>query len=499
MSPSRILPLMFMGLILTAGSLTAQAPSADPGLSLPATLLPTIGETPTQSPAELPPMPSPEEAKILDKIGEHFQKQPENAEEETRMLQELQALFSEHRQKFPDSPRRYDVTTALVGVLIENGKKDEARAILVKEIESATEPPMRTRATLDLARFHMHLQEDDKAIEVMRAAFEKDKASPDATPIVYQLASSLNEKGDVDAAVATLKAHRDATKDPFNANQMHLRIIDLYIQRERFDDAFRELEALRQGKIEGPQLTMWSFFKAQAHVARGRTKPEPEAAKDFTEGQTLLEEVVTQTEKSPDQIQGLGLALSALADLHLYRGNVDKARETYKKMASAFEGKQEATYAARSLADLDWVGKQAPDFTAPSLKDKETVSLASMRGKVVLLYFWAMWCAPCMNDIPGMVDFKRELEGKPFEIVSCSLDPQEKRQELAEFVKRSAMDWTHVHDGKVWDSPVVATYKVSGVPSTYLIDGQGKILRVGLRGEHLKDVIKSTLAAQEKK
>ena len=496
MPVNRLLPGL---LLVITGTTLAQSPSPDPGFNLPATLLPTIGETPTQSPAMMPPMPPPEEAKILDKIGSYFEKAPANEEEETQILGELSKLFAEHREKFPDSPRRYDVTTALVGVLIESGRKDEAQKILEKEIEVQTAPPLKIRAVLDLARFHMHHKDDARAIEVMRREFEKDRAAPDVTPVVYQLASTLNENGDVEGAVAVLRDHQKATRDPFNANQMHLRIVDLYIQAAKFEDAFRELDVLSKGKIEGPQLSMWRFFKAQAHIARGRTRSGAEADKDFADGQSLLEEVVKETQGSPDQIQGLGLALSALADLHLYRGNVEKARETYKKMQEVFQGKQEATYAARSLADLDWVGKQAPDFTAPGLEDKKTVSLSSLKGKVVLLYFWAMWCAPCMNDIPGMVDFKRELEGKPFEILAVSLDPQERRQDLVNFVKTSEMAWAHVHDGKVWDSELVSTYKVSGVPSTYLIDPQGKIVRVGLRGEHLKDVIQSTLAGLEKK
>jgi peroxiredoxin len=129
------------------------------------------------------------------------------------------------------------------------------------------------------------------------------------------------------------------------------------------------------------------------------------------------------------------------------------------------------------------IGKQAPDFTQNDTAG-HPVSLSAFRGKYVLLDFWASWCGPCRADNPNVVAAYHKYHGKGFEILSVSLDQQEKAWKKA--IRDDRLAWTHVSDLKYWDNALVKLYGVQGVPQNFLIDPQGKIIARGLRGEDLE-------------
>ena len=91
----------------------------------------------------------------------------------------------------------------------------------------------------------------------------------------------------------------------------------------------------------------------------------------------------------------------------------------------------------------------------------------------------------------------QKLKGRPFAILSVSLDKAGQKKELTKFVEENKMDWTHIYDEKGWESPIAKTYKVVGIPSTFLLDEKGNILRVNLRGAHLLDLITQEVDALE--
>ncbi|MBY0460805.1 MAG: TlpA family protein disulfide reductase [Gemmataceae bacterium] len=117
------------------------------------------------------------------------------------------------------------------------------------------------------------------------------------------------------------------------------------------------------------------------------------------------------------------------------------------------------------------VGKEAPEVETLTLEGKK-VKLSDSKGKVVLLDIWATWCPPCRAMIPHERDMVKKLEGKPFELVSVSVD--KKKETLTKFLEDNKMPWTHWWDSGE-DNPVMKRYRVRAFPTLYLIDHTGVI------------------------
>lgn len=130
------------------------------------------------------------------------------------------------------------------------------------------------------------------------------------------------------------------------------------------------------------------------------------------------------------------------------------------------------------------VGAEAPEIALPDPEGK-IAKLSSLKGKVVLIDFWASWCGPCRKDNPNVVRIYHKFKDKGFEIFGVSLDRD--KNSWISAISTDKLDWIHVSDLKYWQSEVVGLYGFSGIPYTVLIDRQGKILAKGLRGEQLEN------------
>jgi len=128
------------------------------------------------------------------------------------------------------------------------------------------------------------------------------------------------------------------------------------------------------------------------------------------------------------------------------------------------------------------IGGTAPDFSARDSAGLE-VTLSGLKGKVVLLDFWATWCPPCRVEVPHLIDIQRKFSGKNFVLLSVSLDRD--LQAARKFVADKEMDWVHIID---WEAgrAIAEKYQVSYIPSTFVINRMGKIAASQLRGNELK-------------
>ncbi|TAL62614.1 MAG: redoxin domain-containing protein [Bacteroidetes bacterium] len=136
-------------------------------------------------------------------------------------------------------------------------------------------------------------------------------------------------------------------------------------------------------------------------------------------------------------------------------------------------------------------GMPAPGITMND-KDGTPLSLSSMKGKVVIVDFWASWCKPCRAENPFVVSIYNKYKNKGLGIFSVSLD-QDKGDWL-EAIKHDNLAWKdHVCDFKMWQSPVVAQYGFTGIPFAVLLDREGNIAEKNLRGPALEEKIKELL------
>ena len=130
------------------------------------------------------------------------------------------------------------------------------------------------------------------------------------------------------------------------------------------------------------------------------------------------------------------------------------------------------------------IGADAPELVLTSPAGK-TLKLSDLRGKVVLLDFWASWCRPCRMENPNVVAAYKKFKDKGFTIYSVSLD--QKEEDWKNAIKADDLSWpNHVSDLKGWKSEAAGIYGVSSIPAQYLLDKDGKVIAKNLRGDMLE-------------
>ncbi|WP_026464588.1 TlpA disulfide reductase family protein [Adhaeribacter aquaticus] len=215
--------------------------------------------------------------------------------------------------------------------------------------------------------------------------------------------------------------------------------------------------------------------------------------------QILQEKFMGLQEKNNNEIKSFirsnpKSVVSAFATLNVLNPEADF--EFADSMAVAFEKNVPQSQFTKtlvgkleSLRTLS-VGKKAPDISLPT-PTGDKVSLSSLRGKYVLIDFWASWCGPCRQENPNVVRMYNQYKPKGFEIFGVSLD--ESKDKWVKAIATDKLTWPHVSDLKGWQSSAAVMYNIQAIPQTILLDKEGVIIAKNLRGKELENKLASLL------
>jgi len=176
-------------------------------------------------------------------------------------------------------------------------------------------------------------------------------------------------------------------------------------------------------------------------------------------------------------------SLSLVAD-RAAMGSYKSVAEDFAKLDPIAQKGAEGKRIAERLVVLkrSAIGEAMLNFTQNDTEGKP-VKFADFKGKYVLVDFWASWCGPCRAENPNVLKAYHQYKDKNFTVVGVSLD--DKGDNWKKAIKDDAMPWTQVSDLKGWNNEVSTYYGIRGIPSTLLIDPDGKIIAKDLRGEIL--------------
>ena len=157
-------------------------------------------------------------------------------------------------------------------------------------------------------------------------------------------------------------------------------------------------------------------------------------------------------------------------------------------------GLRKSVSVGRQAGEPPVPGELLPDIVLPD-PDGDTLSLSSLRGRVVLVDFWAAWCPPCREENPNLVRLYDMYHWKGFDIFQVSLDLR--KEDWLEAIRNDRIGrWKHVSDLRYRDSEVVKQFGLSEIPASFLIDGEGRVIATNLRGDDLAKKLGEVFSAQ---
>lgn len=215
------------------------------------------------------------------------------------------------------------------------------------------------------------------------------------------------------------------------------------------------------------------------------SKNDTEAIKQIQADAMNLEG--NQADEVKKVIESMGDSFSSLAAIGLLNPKNDfpfidelitRLNKNYPNTASILTMKVQLDE-MRALS----VGQVAPDFELPNPQG-EMVKLSSLRGKYVMIDFWAAWCKPCRAENPNVVRLYKQYNEKGFEVFGVSLDRT--KEDWLKAIEDDGLTWPQVSDLKYFNSAAAELYQIEAIPATYLLDPDGKIIAKDLRGPALE-------------
>ncbi len=218
-----------------------------------------------------------------------------------------------------------------------------------------------------------------------------------------------------------------------------------------------------------------------AYTSKDQQKME-ELRKQFEASQGNLNKNLKQSIRNMGSSLALLQAISYL-DMDNDFPFIDSVANVVDKNIPDYQIKRDFIQRIDQLRRLS-VGAFAPEIELPDTQGN-MFRLSSLKGKYVLIDFWAAWCGPCRRENPNVVKLYQKYKGSDFEILGVSLD--RKKEDWVKAISDDGLTWKHVSDLLYFNSKAARDYQIDAIPATYLIDREGKIIGKNLRGKSLED------------
>ena len=284
----------------------------------------------------------------------------------------------------------------------------------------------------------------------------------------------------------SLSRWEDAPEQLYETPEQTIAALEAGLERQPYHErlSYHVYPALARLYIKSGQKE-----KVEGLVKLFKSKMNPDSARGYFTLGTMLglinrnEEALQLFKKLEAQTPNDHNVHQKLAGIHEKLGNAELAKEHQQKteLMPVLIGNHEPILA---------LGKPVPNFSATDLEGNP-ISLEQYRGKVVLLDFWAVWCAPCIAEMPNVKKVYDTYKDKGFDIIGISLDFDEKK--LRDYLKENEIPWRQVFSGKGWNSPVAQQYGIRAIPALWLIDKDGTLITYQARGDVLAQLVKDAL------